>query len=385
MKKSKIYLYIDTNIFFELHFNLKKFLSQFNELSYHMGEDFIILTNSILKGEFIKNYEERLEKAKEKLEGFPFSWKFSKELERLRNKISSQSGESAYKDFLSKFPCENIDASIPWTDVFGDYFSCSIPFDKNKKKSEFPDAFVFKLLEKYIDNKNRLFIVSNDNDFKRWAEKFNKKNVKTFDGLLSFFDHCTKFFGKDPDRKLFLSNYLHNVNEIKNDIKEKVIKNIFNQGILNEANSKTEWIVFKKVLGIESLKVFLIDILKEKDALITCVLDTVIKFDYTDNAYEYIHYHFGEFHYNNLILRRLPFLRRSKVCIALSIETTIHFSNKDKYDITFPNIIDINPLTSTIQSLEKDIRKGSVVPYIIDSLELHVSDDRFITQPSREF
>ena len=213
-KRTKIYLYIDTSIFIGLHFNFKKRFSQLNELFYNLDKEFIILTNSILKGEFIKHYEEKSTEAERKL-NFPFFQNFSKELERFRNKISSQSGESAYKKFLSKFPCENIDDdSIPWTDVFNDYFSNSIPFDKNNKKSEFPDAFVFKLLENYVGNSKHLFIVSHDNDFKRWEEKFNKNNVKVFDGFPSFFNYCIKRFTKNSDQKLFLSNYLHNINEI---------------------------------------------------------------------------------------------------------------------------------------------------------------------------
>jgi|ERR1041384_876 uncharacterized short protein YbdD (DUF466 family) len=56
--------------------------------------------------------------------------------------------------------------------VFEKYFNQTTPFSAGKKKEEFPDAFVVAILKKWCrQNGEKLYVISNDNDFVTAAEE----------------------------------------------------------------------------------------------------------------------------------------------------------------------------------------------------------------------
>lgn len=57
--------------------------------------------------------------------------------------------------------------------VFDAYFAGTPPFDGPGKKAEFPDAFVLDVINKISKNRgHKLYVVSNDGDFKRGVSIF---------------------------------------------------------------------------------------------------------------------------------------------------------------------------------------------------------------------
>lgn len=71
-------------------------------------------------------------------------------------------------------------------EIFDDYFSEEPPFDLANKKSEFPDAFVLSAINKISRERgHKLYVVSNDGDFKRYCAKHeNLISLSTIDELI---------------------------------------------------------------------------------------------------------------------------------------------------------------------------------------------------------
>jgi len=75
--------------------------------------------------------------------------------------------------------------------VFKKYFQNEFPFNKSDKKGEFPDAFSFELIQKWVNNKNNnCTILSTDKDFLN-LNGLNPQ-IKILKDYESFLDHKLK-------------------------------------------------------------------------------------------------------------------------------------------------------------------------------------------------
>ena len=74
-------------------------------------------------------------------------------------------GENIY--ILGYDYCDDVES------VFSQYFNHQLPFGKNKKKNEFPDAFVLSALEKFSRDKDdyRYVVLSQDSDIKNYKSE----------------------------------------------------------------------------------------------------------------------------------------------------------------------------------------------------------------------
>ncbi|MNK39718.1 hypothetical protein D3C87_583370 [compost metagenome] len=79
--------------------------------------------------------------------------------------------EGNFERFLDGGNVEIVSVNIAnIDDIFSDYFLEKPPFDTVDKKSEFPDAFVLSAISKIAkDRHHKLYVVSNDGDFKRYC------------------------------------------------------------------------------------------------------------------------------------------------------------------------------------------------------------------------
>lgn len=73
-------------------------------------------------------------------------------------------------------------SSVSVEDVLSDYFSGVVPFeDRKNKKNEFPDAIMVKSLASYLDEKDRLILISEDKGFKAAVEAhLSNNNVEKY-------------------------------------------------------------------------------------------------------------------------------------------------------------------------------------------------------------
>jgi hypothetical protein len=136
-------------------------------------------------------------------------------------------------------------------EIFDDYFSSRPPFDLEKKKHEFPDAFMLQgILQKSLMDGELYYLISSDPDWLRFSN-LNSSNLRCLEKLSSFTDliscqdrHFREVFeslirAKEPEIKNYLREILTNqfyfaenhdyeIADFKVDRVEIVDKNIIN-------------------------------------------------------------------------------------------------------------------------------------------------------------
>lgn len=98
--------------------------------------------------------------------------------------------ENDFRRFLEETQAEKIELNgINVDNLIELYFSSKAPFNKDKKKSEFPDAIVLLALEKYFYEFNeKLYIVSADSDMESYCENSSVlQHISKIDDFLSLF------------------------------------------------------------------------------------------------------------------------------------------------------------------------------------------------------
>jgi len=168
-------VFIDTSIFVSENFNIAG--TKFKTLAYLAQANRIYIKSSdITYREIISNIEENVESAEKSIH------KTKKEARILRN----LGHKSSYKALFADFPRDKIVDKISKqirryfisskieiiralktspAVVFDKYFNKKPPFGLEKKKSEFPDAFVLSALEDWCDKNNQsIFVISHDPD-----------------------------------------------------------------------------------------------------------------------------------------------------------------------------------------------------------------------------
>lgn len=101
--------------------------------------------------------------------------RFSNLFERFNVELLTQELLNEYINFYRESNTKLIDINnVSVESVFLRYFEKRPPFSEGKKH-EFPDAFVLEALEKWcLDNKEQIFVISNDSDIKNYCEKSEK-------------------------------------------------------------------------------------------------------------------------------------------------------------------------------------------------------------------
>ena len=100
--------------------------------------------------------------------------------------------EHAFDEFLGSSAHTCLDSGVADTaTIFDDSFGARPPFDTDKKKSEFPDAFTLKTLEHWArDNNQGLYVIGPDRDLKRYCEA--NDGIEYFEKIEAFLDHANR-------------------------------------------------------------------------------------------------------------------------------------------------------------------------------------------------
>lgn len=134
-------------------------------------------------------------------------------------------------------------------EVFDKYFKSLPPFNKGSKKSEFPDAFAFGVIEKWCaDNKENIIIVSGDPDWEKASEL--NDSFLYFRTIQEFLD----YIHKEELKKKTLKLIYENENEISKSVKEQFLNLGF---LLENVNGNVNDI---KVLELKLLDPYLVDV-----------------------------------------------------------------------------------------------------------------------------
>ena len=108
-----------------------------------------------------------------------------------KNELISK-GEEMFDDFLRTISAEILGADLIDVGlILGDYFETKPPFENGeKKKSEFPDAFIAQQIRKRFGETEKVVIVSNDKGFVRACGE--SKNRLFFNSLSELYNAISK-------------------------------------------------------------------------------------------------------------------------------------------------------------------------------------------------
>lgn len=98
-----------------------------------------------------------------------------------------------FDEFLNGCSTEVIDASqVDAEEILTLYFEIKPPFGEGKKKSEFPDALSLLSLKTYLDEEEKIYVVSDDSDLKVFCETDPQLiSVESLDKLLDIYTEYT--------------------------------------------------------------------------------------------------------------------------------------------------------------------------------------------------
>ena len=125
---------------------------------------------------------------------------------------------------VCKLDCKNIDPQ----QIIVDYMDSNPPFEnKEKKKYEFPDAFMIAKLKRSFNEKNPIYVITKDEGFKKAIENIAGLEGK-YDNLKDVFDLINRENEIYNEIKEFLSNSTHTteiLEKLKEEIKDKLESN----------------------------------------------------------------------------------------------------------------------------------------------------------------
>lgn len=161
-------------------------------------------------------------------------------------------------------------------DVFYDYFNSAPPFANEKKKNEFPDAFVLHALKKYAfkNKKNNILVLSDDSDWKETVG--NIKNIVIKDKI----DDVFKLLFEDENTRV-----AYCIEQLKEEINNSIEDLIENSAL--EPNEYYDIISDIEVTKINVVNTEGQTIISSSDQIIEIYIDSEIlingSFIFADN------------------------------------------------------------------------------------------------------
>lgn len=270
------FIYIDTSIFYSNNFNFsnKKFLQleqyiQSNNLSF--------LINTITINETKNNITKNANEAQKSISSISKKIKILNNVDSINfHDIFKKDSFDIYRnELLSKFEIflkKTNSVLIPTVNdsiegILDDYFSRQPPFDKDDKKSEFPDALMFySLLDWCKKNNSKCYLITNDNDFTRIVEKKKIDDIIIFNSLEEFLDLVTNNIKSEEIKNLVYDNI---------EIIKTAIEDLFYDSgyYVDHHNAEIDGIVLSE---IDINEVYILSII---DELISIQIDTSLSYD----------------------------------------------------------------------------------------------------------
>ena len=206
MIKYPLYVTIDTNIFDSTGYDLGQEGVLGRLHSYvQSGKIKIVLSNIVIrelqkhiqkKAEEIGSSYNKLHKdiSSNKLysDNFVTSIEMGYLLEKVNRNILADKARKYLDTFIEKLNVEIMDSSqVNVDEIFDDYFAYAAPFEDNeKKRKEFPDAFIAAQIRNRFSNKDLVAVVSNDKGFRNACNKSG--NMMFFESLGQLYNRISK-------------------------------------------------------------------------------------------------------------------------------------------------------------------------------------------------
>jgi hypothetical protein len=130
-----------------------------------------------------------------------------------------QKSEKVFDDFMNACSTDIVEAdTIDAEELLSLYFNREAPFGDGKKKSEFPDAISILSLKSYLQDDEKIYVVSEDGDLKAYCDGDpNFISVESLDRLLDIYTTHTSvrheqvkqyFIANEVAIKLKITDYL---------------------------------------------------------------------------------------------------------------------------------------------------------------------------------
>lgn len=125
----------------------------------------------------------------------------------ISDEVIYQKSEEVFDDFMNSCSTEIVEAdSIDAEELLSLYFNRNPPFGDGKKKSEFPDAISVLSLKSYLQDEEKIYVVSDDGDLKTYCdEEPNFISVESLDKLLDIYTTHTSL-RHEQVRQYFIEN-----------------------------------------------------------------------------------------------------------------------------------------------------------------------------------
>lgn len=185
-----------------------------------------------------------------------------------------------FERFIEDINAEIIGAEfIDIGKVLDDYFEINPPFEQNeKKRKEFPDAFIISQIQNRFGNETDVAIISRDNGLQKAFQ--NKKQYIIFDSLKKLFDKINQ------DQELqYYEDTIKKIQEMKTDIKQYIRNYIMkNENIELKGDTYDE--IYLKSISNLIVEKDTIDCLSSKESIVTFNCKAEISVDCYYQDYE---------------------------------------------------------------------------------------------------
>lgn len=221
-------VFIDTEFFVKANLDFKsKTIESFEELC--SDNEFNYITTTVVIQEVKNKIIERVKEATKEIKNFKRKAAVLKGyndetikilFKEINEKDLEEKALTSFDNFIDASNATVVNMSaVDGDEIMDMFFAKKAPFS-DKKPNEFRDAFSLLALQSKLNEKEKIYIVSSDQDLKAFCvENDNFINVDTLDALLDIYNKH-----KD-ERSEFVEKFLLSKNEdIKNMIKEELEK-----------------------------------------------------------------------------------------------------------------------------------------------------------------
>lgn len=190
MIKYPLYVTIDTNIFDSTGYDLGQNGTLGHLYSYvQSGKIKIVLSNIVIReaqnhikerayeiAALSKKLRDEIRSNKKYSDNFVTDIEMGYLIEKVNRNELAEKAKKNLDSFIEKLDAEIMDSSqVNVEQIFDDYFSYAAPFENSeKKRKEFPDAFVAAQIRNRFTNNDSVVVISNDNGFKKACDKMGK-------------------------------------------------------------------------------------------------------------------------------------------------------------------------------------------------------------------
>ena len=228
MIRYPLYVTIDTNIFDSTGYDLGDDGTLGHLYSYvQSGKIKIVLSNIVIReaqkhikekayeiATLSKKLRDEIRSNKLYSDNFVIGIEMGHLIDKVNRNVLAEKAKANLDAFIAKLNVEIMDSSqVDVEQIFDDYFSYAAPFENNeKKRKEFPDAFIAAQIRKRFSNNDLVAIISNDNGFKKACGKNGKmlfldslgqlynllsKEEKTYSEAVSSINDIAELIGRE--------------------------------------------------------------------------------------------------------------------------------------------------------------------------------------------